>query len=232
MKLHYFEGENLRHSELDHAVNYTLLSLFGAVVFLFLFVGYAWFAGFELQLIKIGVGAILFGLSFNITSVMFFGWRKGRQHMQDVVDAFVADRNQARTIEMEKWVILRVEQTAKPTLALPSTTVPLTQNTDPKLPEMIGGFDVRDIERLCEWFAHGAKWSEGHLIGMELPITKEELTPDRYRLLIDGVFVAKGVIGGRDGEKRLTGKLLIKDVPSMMKAIHPTPSSAVVENKV
>jgi len=236
--IRWAEAENLRQSETEHAGMFGIFTIVGTVVVVLFVLGAGWLLQFPWDTIKLAGAVLLFLGSLCLVMVIFLGWRGGRQHVKDIVDAFVADANARRVAEQEKQELerkrieqqmeldwMREERAATPSkMLLPPTTVPLTQTTDPKLPEMIGGFDIRDIERLCEYFEHGAKWSETALIGSELPVTKEVLTPDRYKLLIDGVFVAKGVIGERDGDKRLTGKLLIKTAAAMMKAIQPAPT--------
>lgn len=232
--IRHAEGESLRQSEADHAFNFVILTTIAAGVLALVYALAGWLLAVSWDTLKLGASILLFLFSLAVLMIVFLGWRRGRQHLKDVIDQYVADSNQRREIEQEriKWERLRLDleleeaylklDRANTTPLLPSTTVPLTQHTDPKLPEMIGGFDVGDIERLCELFAIGGRWSESALIGTKLPITGEVLTPERYRLLIDGVFVAKGVIGYRDGDKRKTGVLLIKDADQMMKAIRPS----------
>lgn len=212
IQLHTQEAEQLREGEMAHAFGFALA--FGILTILAVLVSIGVSMAFFPDLLQLLVVTVFGVGGATIMLVLILGFRRGRQHMSDIVETW------------RQWMLQEMARRKKETASvttirvLPQATqevIPVTR--PPKAPELVQGFDMRDIESLCIAFSLGARWSEAALMDKPLPVTKMELGKTLYYKLIDEVFIPAGVIGGRGGPGNKTGKLEITDPDAMMAAI-------------
>lgn len=211
-------ANHLRQAELSHAVNFAALIAF-LTIFFTAFFG---ITGMVLALPaasmqQILLGAVGFG-GFVSTGIVVWGWRRGSQHISNIVNEFLSWSQLLWENEERKHA---KEETAAP--PAPPALPPVTSGV--AAPILIGGFDKSDLRALCNMFAAGKPWTEGALMGKPLPringkgeVVGEVLSRVRYKSLMD-LFVGKGIIVDRGGPGNKPGRLAVKDAAEMMRIL-------------
>lgn len=220
MPLQTSEAVRLADSEMHKALVFAVAvtMFFAGVMLVSLMFGVAvmperpWLA----PLIEGFVGAVLGAM------VLLLGFFRTRRHHSDAIDPWRA-RMLAETARIQAETALLQKQLRDPPAPVPAHPV----TTGVAQPELIDGFELRDLEALCRAWALGAKWTEKLMVGFRMPYTHEVLSKERYYALME-LMVGRGIIGGRGGDGNPTGKLLILDPELMIKRLSnraPVPDS-------
>lgn len=232
MRLQTTEAENLRQSEMTHAIGFAVAFVFVTLGAILLFAALALVLQAPQDVLKWGLVIISALGGFIIAGSLLTGLWRGRGHISWIMYQF--NEWNALQQKAERVKLILALMPAPMPVTLEQTTIAYN-SVGMKSPQTILGFDERDLESLCLAFALGAKWSEAALLDKPLPVTKEILTKTRYYELIDSVFVPSGIITTRGGPGNKTGKLTTDDVDLMMQKIRalkpPPPLQETTPNK-